>query len=539
MKKFKKIIADVLFVSKIINTNNKKIIIFTAVVLAQLTAISDIGLILFFAAIITGTFDQSNLFTPLVELILEYKFILPIIVVARFSFIYAQSVTLKKLELDIQENVKIFLLNEVFDKRNYSVADAYFYINVLSGHVSFFYSNLASFLNSILQIVAYLAYLFIADSRTVMTFMIGALIIIFPTKFLIKRAREYMHKSYVFGQQTNFEIQRIIDNMFLIKLLKKDNYELSKFSKTVRNLNMSDLKNHKYGAINSLLPSFVTMFIFSILLIFSSLAKAITLDFIGVTLRLFQSVGSFNAALNKIINSHVHLDKFYEIETNKLTINKENFITSSSKSSNAIEVKDVNFKYFNSEEVIFEKINLNIPLNSHTIVTGPNGSGKSTLLGLLSGVLYSQDGQIINYKNKFGYIGATPMIFTGSIRENLKYGYDNEIHDEEMLNLLKKFETFKEASNYNLDKKIDNKSLSSGQMQKLAFVRALLANVEILFLDESTANLDEKSRDLIFKILKDQSVTVINSTHDPQYFKNVDHNLRIEIVEEKRTLIFD
>ena len=131
------------------------------------------------------------------------------------------------------------------------------------------------------------------------------------------------------------------------------------------------------------------------------------------------------------------------------------------------------------------------------------------------------------------------MIFTGSIRENLQYGYDNEIHDEEMLNLLKKFETFKEASNYNLDKKIDNKSLSSGQMQKLAFVRALLANVEILLLDESTANLDEKSRDLIFKILKDQSVTVINSTHDPQYFKNVDHNLRIEIVEEKRTLIFD
>jgi ABC-type lipoprotein export system ATPase subunit len=76
-------------------------------------------------------------------------------------------------------------------------------------------------------------------------------------------------------------------------------------------------------------------------------------------------------------------------------------------------------------------------------------------------------------------------------------------------------------------------------MQKLAFVRALLENVEILLLDESTANLDEKSRDLIFKILKDQSVTIINSTHDPQYFKNVDHNLRIEIVEEKRTLIFD
>ena len=95
------------------------------------------------------------------------------------------------------------------------------------------------------------------------------------------------------------------------------------------------------------------------------------------------------------------------------------------------------------------------------------------------------------------------------------------------------------AVRHDLDKKVDNKSLSSGQMQKLAFIRALLADVEILLLDESTANLDTKSRDLIFDILKKQNVTIVNSTHDPKYFKNVDHNLNIEIIEEKRVLIFN
>ncbi len=539
MKDFKKYLEDILYVSKITNTNNKKLIIFIAVILAQLTAVSDIALILFFAAIITGDINQSNLFTPLVEVVLEYKIILPLVVLSRFTFIYFQSITLKKLELDIQENIKIYLLNEVFDKRNYSVADAYFYINVLSGHVSFFYSNLASFLNSILQIIAYLFYLFLADSRTIITFLLGALVIYYPTKYLIKKAREYMDKSYKFAQKTNYEIQRIIENMFLIKLLKKDNLELKNFSTTVKNLNLSELKNHKYGAINSFLPSFITMFVFSVLLIFSNLAKAITLDFIGVTLRLFQSIGVFNASLNKIINSHVHLEKFYDIEKNKELINKENFKISDSIDKNAIEVNNVTFSYFNSEEIIFENIQLNIPLNSHTVITGPNGSGKSTLLGLISGVLYSQEGNITSYKSKYGFIGATPMIFTGTVRENLLYGNDKTLSDEEMLNYLVKFDTFKESGSYDLDKKVDNKSLSSGQMQKLAFIRALLADVEILLLDESTANLDTKSRDLIFDILKKQNVTIVNSTHDPKYFKNVDHNLNIEIIEEKRVLIFN
>ena len=61
-----------------------------------------------------------------------------------------------------------------------------------------------------------------------------------------------------------------------------------------------------------------------------------------------------------------------------------------------------------------------------------------------------------------------------------------------------------------------------GQMQKIAFIRALLSGVEILVLDESTANLDEDSKILIFNILHKTDVTIINSTHNRYDFKNVD-----------------
>jgi len=536
---YKKLYRDVLYVSKITKTNNKRLIIFSAVILAQLTALSDILLILFFTSIITGVINVGNVFLPIVQFIQEFTFLLPFIVILRFACIYFQSIVLKKLELDVQENLRVYLLNEVFEKRNYSIADAYFFINELASHISFFYSNLAGFMNSLLQMFAYLIYLILADTRTIFTFGIGAVIIFFPTKFLITKAREFMHKSYTYSKETNYEVQRIIENMFLIKILKKDQEEIRNFKNTLGNYNLSTLKNHKYGAINSFLPSLITMFIFSILLVFSSLAKSITLDFIAVTLRLFQSIGIFNSSMNKIINSHVHIEKFYELDQNKLLINKNNFKFLNKENKNVIEISNLSFKYFNSEDYIFENLDLSIPVNQHTILTGPNGSGKSTLLGLISGVLYSEKGNVITYKDKYGYIGAIPLIFTGTLKQNLMYGNDEIISDDKIMELLKEFDVFKEKRNYDLTREISNKSLSSGQMQKISFIRALLANTEVLLLDESTANLDVKSRDLIFDILKNQNISIINSTHDPTSFKDVENHIKIVIEEDKRIILPD
>ena len=131
------------------------------------------------------------------------------------------------------------------------------------------------------------------------------------------------------------------------------------------------------------------------------------------------------------------------------------------------------------------------------------------------------------------------MIFTGTLKENLLYGNELKIDDSLIIKQLKDFEIFKEESSYRLDKKIDNKSLSSGQMQKIAFIRALLSEPDILLLDESTANLDDFSRKLIFKLLDDQKITIINSTHDPENFENVNNHLKIDIVDEKRKIILN
>ena len=314
---------------------------------------------------------------------------------------------------------------------------------------------------------AYLTYLIFTDSRTLLTFFIGILILFYPVRTLIKKARESMNDVYNYSVKLNDEIQRIVENMFLIKLLNKDKEEIGNFQDTVNDLNKSELRNFRLGLINSQLPGFITMFIFSSILIVSNFAKTITLDFVGVTLRLFQAFATLTGSFNRIINSSVHIENFYKMEKNKNILNKENFIINEVEEKYEIRFEDVTFKYINDDTVLFENLNFKFNKNEHIIITGPNGSGKSTLLGLMSGVFYPIF-KTIN-SNRMGYIGPVPLIFTDSIKNNVMYGNDKNINDENIIEKLKLFDTFKEEKNYDLERLISNTSLSSGQMQKIAF----------------------------------------------------------------------
>jgi ABC-type bacteriocin/lantibiotic exporter with double-glycine peptidase domain len=97
-------------------------------------------------------------------------------------------------------------------------------------------------------------------------------------------------------------------------------------------------------------------------------------------------------------------------------------------------------------------------------------------------------------------------------------------------------EVFKEKSNYDLNKQISNKSLSSGQMQKLAFIRAILSDARILLLDEATANLDKKTKDEIINLVRDRGFTIINSTHLEEELENIDSHIEIIVNNENRIL---
>lgn len=532
-EQIKDLYGKTLYVSKLTGVANKKIRVFISIILSNLAVLLDVTIIVIFSSLITNEILYENkLIVNIIDYFLNSKFLLPVLVLFRFVFLFFEKLNIETLSLSVAENLKFHLMQEAFQKGNLSTNDAYFYINQVSGHVSTFYRYFAIFINSCLQILGYSIFLFISNSSIFLVFLGGAILLIFPTKYLLSRGKHYQHISFLEAKDVNAKIQRIIDNIFLVKILKSMKYEFNNFRQSLIGYTEGQTKNIIFGSLNSIMPTFATIFILSILFTNSIFITAITIEFIGVLLRLFQSLSTLNNGLNLVVNSSVHVVELYKLDKESPIINISNYSVDASMSE-SVEFKNVKFTYFNSEEPIFDKLNLNFPKNKHTIITGPNGSGKSTLLGLISGLYIPTSGNININSNKLGYVGVTPLIIDGSIKENLLYGNNNEIPDDEIHNLVNKFSLYTEEDKIDLDKQINNKTLSSGQMQKISFIRSLLNDSEILLLDEATSNLDDRTKKLIFDILKDENITIINSTHNKNDF-NYDYELKIFVEKNKR-----
>jgi len=293
------------------------------------------------------------------------------------------------------------------------------------------------------------------------------------------------------------------------------------------------LTKHKIQVLNGYLAPFTTIFLISIIVIFFNSFFNVTLAFIGVTLRMFQSLANVSSATNNIANAQVHLETFNQLENSKLESYKENYIIEPKSQSNKVfEVNDITFKYVNSDSNIFEHLSFEIEKESHTVFTGSNGSGKSSLLGLLAGVYLPSDGKIYSRAGKLGFVGPKPLVFQSSLKENILYGNNLEVDDKNIIEILDQFQLFEGKENHKLDKQIAPSSLSSGQLQKIAFIRVILSDVNTLLLDESTANLDETTKNLIFEYLENQNYTIVNATHDKDRFSNVTSHYKVEISEK-------
>lgn len=185
---------------------------------------------------------------------------------------------------------------------------------------------------------------------------------------------------------------------------------------------------------------------------------------------------------------------------------------------------------FRLEKVKYKNIidieDLQIDTGKITCITGESGAGKSTLLKLLnkiispdSGKIYYKDQDIekldsISYRRQIPTLSQFPVIFDGSIRDNLQIGlkFSNKQtkSDDELKEVLKKVR---------LDKSLDEdpNKLSGGEKQRLCIGRILLMDTDTILLDEPSASLDSKTEheiiDLIYREIKDCGKTMIYITH--------------------------
>jgi len=256
-------------------------------------------------------------------------------------------------------------------------------------------------------------------------------------------------------------------------------------------------------------------------------------------------------AISDVITTQVNIERFHNLMTTEPDVKdapsviekygdafnpkKENW----EELFGDIEFDDVSFKYPDGDEYVLEHFDLKIPFGSNVAIVGETGAGKSTLVNLVCRFYEPTEGRVLIdgkdarersqlwLHSSLGYVLQTPHLFSGTVRENLKYGRPDAT-DEEINEALRLVSA--DALVENLEKGLDTEvgeggnSLSTGEKQLISFARAILAKPKIIVLDEATSSVDtiteQKIQSAIEAVIKGRTSLVI--AHRLSTVKNAD-----------------
>ncbi|MFN8240413.1 MAG: ABC transporter ATP-binding protein [Bacteroidales bacterium] len=206
-----------------------------------------------------------------------------------------------------------------------------------------------------------------------------------------------------------------------------------------------------------------------------------------------------------------------------------------------VSFRNVSFSYPNGREVL-HKVNFNLQRGKTYAFVGPTGGGKTTTASLLARLYDASLGTIIldgkdirsytpcERASKIGFILQEPILFSGSVRDNILYGnpecagitneqLESALEDARLSELLKRFDKGLETP-----LQTTGDGISLGQKQIIAFMRAILRKPELLILDEATANIDTVTEQQLESILGNlpESTTRVIIAHRLNTIENAD-----------------
>ena len=181
-----------------------------------------------------------------------------------------------------------------------------------------------------------------------------------------------------------------------------------------------------------------------------------------------------------------------------------------------IRFEDVTFRYPDGDVNVLEHFNLDIPAGATVAIVGETGAGKSTLVNLacrfyeptggrvlIDGVDYRQRG-LLWLHSSIGYVLQSPHLFTGTIRENIRYG-KLDATEEEIIAAAKMASAhdfiMDLAGGYDAQVGEGGGRLSTGQKQLISIARAIVADPRIFVLDEATSSVDTETEGAIQQVI--------------------------------------
>lgn len=382
--------------------------------------------------------------------------------------------------------------------------------------------------------------------RLGLTSLLPAVGVFIITQFVSPWVKRKNTKSLQTLGNMSAEIQESLNNFKVIVAFNRLDYFRQKFNQVNQENTKSSITA---GVANSI---FIPIYALA-----SSTAQLIVLAY-GIAL-----ISSGQITIGLLVGFFLYLNNFYMplrqlaavwasfqqamaafdriSEVLKLESDLPTLTTYEQQGAAVLECKDVSFSYPDGKQVL-KHISLTLEQGKTYALVGPTGGGKTTTASLMArlydpteGIISLNGRDIRSYSpeertKKIGFILQEPFLFTGTLLDNLFYGNTEHAtaNKEERLHILERSGLAGLLSNFaqglDTELKTGGETVSLGQRQLIAFVRAVLRNPELLILDEATANIDTVTEKLLEQALEKlpKTTTKVIIAHRLNTIENAD-----------------
>ena len=477
--------------------------------------------------------------------------------VVQLRFVYTnQFATSRRMMINFMERPYEYYLN----------ADTSVIQRSITSDVNNMYGLILSSLQLLSEIIMFLVLVIVLmtqDPMMILTIALLLVIVLLVIKCILK---PIMIKAGEDNQEYYSGLYKWIDQSVMgikeIKIANKESYFINEYSKCGAGYVGAVQKYNIYNATPRLLIETVCiagLVLYLILQIASGKEVAAMITQIGVfavaAMRLLPSANRINNYLTSIS----YFEPFFmgvsdnlQEEINDRNVNYDAEAYEARKEIKKlpvlkkIELKDIVYKYPNTDVLIFNHADMEIPVGCSVGVVGTSGAGKTTIIDVLLGLLNIQEGSILadgvevrehyeEWLKNIGYIPQTIFMIDASIRKNVAFGVpDEEIDDNKVWQALKEaqLDEFVRGLPEGLDTGIGERGirLSGGQRQRIGIARALFEDPEVLVLDEATSALDNETEAAIMDSINrlHGRKTLIIIAHRLQTIEKCDMVYRVE-----------
>ncbi|EGQ3307485.1 ABC transporter ATP-binding protein [Staphylococcus pseudintermedius] len=396
----------------------------------------------------------------------------------------------------------------------------------------FISQKLPGFFPAVITLIGSLIMLFVLDwQMTLLTFITIPIFIL-----VIVPLGKIMQKISTNTQTeiANFSglLGRVLTEMRLVKVANTEKLELDKAHSNLKTIYNLGLKQAKIAAVVQPISGIIMLITIGIILGFGGMRIASGAISAGTLVAMIFYVLNLSIPLINLSTLVTDYKKavgasqrIYEILHEPL----ENIAAPNLQDE--IPTGDLKFDhvYFGYDDTpVLKDVSFNVLRGEVTAFVGPSGSGKSTLFSLIErmyeidqgGIYY--DGTSIDalsltdWRRKIGYVMQSNAMMNGTIRDNILYGVDREVTEEELIHYAKlaNCHEFIMEFEQGYDTIVGERGLklSGGQRQRIDIARSFVKNPDILLLDEATANLDSESERKIqeaLDILMENRTTIV------------------------------